>query len=95
LAPWLQPGAEQDETTSNRFNGLPCCVEAVETALLFIFVRNHRAEAAVLMRRDFQGMKNRLRRHEVRIEKVNGRSFNINYDLRVRFGRVTGMNTTL
>ena len=47
------------------------------------------------MRLDFQGMKNRLRRHEVRIEKVNGRSYNINYDLRVRFGRVTGMNTTL
>jgi hypothetical protein len=55
LAPWLQPGAEQDETTSNRFNGLLSCIEAVETALFFSLVRIHRAEATMPMRRALRG----------------------------------------
>jgi hypothetical protein len=32
LAPWLQPGAKRQATTLNRFNGLPDCAKAVETA---------------------------------------------------------------
>src|SRR5450759_5686099 len=56
LAPRLQPGAKRYVTTSNRFNGLAGCAEAVENGSVFTFVRNHRAEAAVLMRRAIQGM---------------------------------------